>query len=161
MAGHLDHSPADVLAYLLQNVGLGVDPDPAGAQEQIWPIYVDNEPDLPDNCITIYNSVSRQQGRSQLDGEIQEMHGIQVRVRSSVSNQGFAKARAIAVYLDETQYTDIVTIGAAIYCAHSFTRTSGINAIGKDAPTPTKRSILTFNGLFTLTQKQIGTGTYY
>lgn len=159
MPGHLDHSPADILGYLLVSYGYGDDPEGIGTLT--WPIFIDNEPDSPDNCITIYNSISRQQGRTQVDREIQEMHGVQLRIRSSVSNEGYAKARQLAIFLDETQYADIITFGSATYCVHSFTRTSDIISLGKDAPTPTKRSIHTFNGLLTLDQKQLGTGTYF
>jgi hypothetical protein len=159
MPGHLDHSPADVLRYLMiaHNLGsIGV-----GPTTDDWRIFVDNEPDSPDNVVTVYNTTSRPQGRHQTDGEIQEMHGVQIRVRSQLSKEGYAKARSIAIELDEGTYRENVTIDSAVYCFHSFTRIGDIISIGKDAPTPTKRNVHVFNGLLTLTQKTIGTGNYF
>lgn len=160
MPGPLDHSPADILrsAMILHNLGSF----PSGISNAEWSIFVDNEPDRPDSCATIYNTSSRQQGRTQTDGEIQEMHGIQVRIRAALSKEAYAKARQIAIELDEGFYQENVTIGSSVYCIHSFSRTSDvIPSPGKDTPTPTKRTILTFNGLLTVRQQVTGTGTYF
>lgn len=158
--GHLDHSPADILRYLLIAHGIGT--YPSGRSNPEWSIFVDNEPNSPDGVITVYNTIGRTLNRTQPDGQISEMHGIQVRVRSSLSDDGWAKIRTIAIELDEQTYQETVTIGSATYCVHSFSRTGQIIPFpGKDAETPTKRSIHVFNGLLTVVQKILGTGSYY
>lgn len=150
MPGTLTHSPADVLRYLLITHGLGS--LPTGVSNADWSVFVDNEPDRPDNCLTIYNTVSKLNGRTHTDGEVQEIHGIQVRIRSQVSNEGYTRARQIAVELDTNVYLDNVTIDTVRYCVKSFSRSSDIYAFGKDSPTPTKRSIHTFNGYLVVRQ---------
>lgn len=155
MAGTLQHSPADVLRYLLIDHSMGG--LPSGVSNADWSIFVDNEPDSPDNCITVYNSVSKQNGRVMV-GEVCELHGIQVRVRSQISKTGYNKIREIAVEIDENVIIDTVTIGTATYCVHSFKRTTDIISFGKDTPNQSKRHIHTFNGLLTVRQKVIGTG---
>jgi len=159
MAGHLDHSPAHILHSLLVDHGMGI--EPSGASNSDWSIFIDNEPNQPDKVITVYNSISRQLGRTQVDGEIQEMHGIQVRVRSNESEEGYAKIRRIAIELDEQVHIESITIGTSIYCVHSFSRTGDIVSLGKEAQTPSKRHIHVFNGLLIVTQKTLGTGSYY
>lgn len=154
MPGALDHSPADVLRYLLIDKGMGTLP----TDSLDWPIFVDNEPDRPDECITIYNTTGRKNGRT-IEGEIQEHHGIQIRIRSAVSEEGYPKARILATTLDEEVYTENVYISGSVYCVHSFSRVDDIRSLGKDTPTPTKRSIYIFNGLLMVRMKESGTGT--
>lgn len=151
MAGSLQLSPAKVLQRLIVNFGGGMLPTNGGADT--WPIYVDQEPDLPDNCITIYNVVGRKDGRTMIDGEIMEHHGIQLRIRGALSDVTYTKARALAVLLDEEIYQEQFIIGSSVYCVHSFTRTTDVIPFGKDAPTPSKRSMYSINGLVDLRQK--------
>jgi hypothetical protein len=144
MTGALTHSPADILRYIIIAHGWGS--LPSGITNADWSVFVDNEPDRPDNCITIYNTPSKYNGRIHY-GMVQELHGIQVRIRSALSNIGYTQARGIAVELDEQLYMESVTIGNRTYSVKSFNRKGDVLAFGKDSPTPTKRSIHTFNGL--------------
>lgn len=148
MLGLLTHSPADVLRYLLVDHGIGTYPDNPKSD---WMIYADNEPDRLDKCITIYNTFGKPLGRSHVDSEFIEMHGIQVRIRASVSSVAFTKARVIAIDLDESTGREVIDIDTSSYCVHSFSRTGGIIPLGKESPT-SKRSIYVFNGLLTLRQ---------
>lgn len=152
MPGSLIHSPADVLRHLLVTKGVGSIPVPVPSNSD-WPIYAHNEPDGPDNSITIFDVQGIKHGRTMIDGEIQEHHGIQVRIRSSVSDVGYTKARNIAIVLDEQVYQDAVTISSYNYCVHSFNRTSDVIPLGKEATTPSKRSICVINGLIMLRTK--------
>lgn len=156
MEGTLQHSPADILRYLLIVHGMGS--LPSGVNNSDWSIFVDNEPDRPDNCITVYNTPSIQQGRIQPTGQMIEYFGTQVRVRSQESRTGFNKIREIAVELDEDVLNEVVDIGSASYCVQSYSRLGSILSFGKDAPTPTKRHIHTFNGYLIVKQNIIGTG---
>ncbi len=146
MPGSLTHSPADIMRYLLIDKSLGTLP----TSEDDWPIYANSEPDKPDNCITVYDTSNLKHGRTQVDGEVQEHHGIQVRIRSHTDTVAYIKARLIAVTLDSSTYRESVTIEASQYCVHSFTRTSDVIAIGKETITPSKRHVLTLNGLVML-----------
>lgn len=158
MPGPLLHSPAHILLKSLVDLGLGY--FPSGVDNVEWSVFCDNEPDRPDNVITIYNTFGRNNGRTQPDGETQEHHGIQVRVRASTSTLAYPKAREIAVALDQDIYQQMILIGTQTYCIHSVTRLGDVVPLGKDTPTPTKRSIYTINALMMVRQKGIvGTGT--
>lgn len=152
MPGSLVHSPADILSYLLVSKGVGSTPTLTPTNSD-WPIYAHNEPDGPDNCITVFDVQGKKNGRTMVDGEIQEHHGIQVRIRSSLSTDGYTKARVIAIVLDEQIYQEAVSVDASNYCVHSFSRTSDVIPLGKEATTPSKRSIYVINGLIMLRTK--------
>lgn len=154
MSGNLTHSPADVLRHCLISLGYGVIPSVSA----VWPIFCDSEPDKPDNCITLYNTQGKESGRTMTDGERQEFPGFQVRVRCVNPVDGFAKARAIAVALDEEVYDEGVTVNpdtgsttSENYLLHSVSRSSQVIPLGKETPT-SKRNVFTVNGVFSLRQ---------
>jgi len=143
-SGTLAHSPADIIRRVLIALGHGVDPPGT-----VWPIYAGAEPDLPDNCITCYDTERRGHGRTQTDGEQQEHHGVQVRVRGATHGVGYVKARALALALDQEVYQESVTIAGTAYLVHAVSRTSGVLALGTDTPT-SKRRLFTVNVLVSL-----------
>lgn len=147
MSGSLDHSPADVIRYLLISLGLGTLPEDGAA----WPIYCDQEPDRPDNCLTIYNTAGRDNGRVMINGERQEHHGFQVRIRAVTPVVGYPKARAIAVAMDQDVNRDSITIGYSEYLIHSISRTTDVFSLGEEVPA-SKRKIYTVNAVATLEQ---------
>jgi hypothetical protein len=141
MPGTLTHSPADIIAQLLVDIGYGIDPTANGA----WPIFTDVEPDLPDNCITCGDTSGQLQGRFMFDGKVQGMDGVQVRVRGATQPIAFVKANAIAEALSAV-YQKIVHLGGSNYEVHSISRTSFVESRGKDAPS-SKRSLFFINCL--------------
>ncbi len=153
MSVALAHSPADVVARLLVALGAGSDPEdtdsdtgrPVGA----WPVSVAGEADSPDNVITCYDTAARSDGRSMIDGEQWEHHGILIRVRAKDHPTGQAKARAVRKTLDEGVLDYTITIGGSSYLVHSFSGTS-IMTLGKEVPS-SKRSLFTINCLVTIT----------
>lgn len=151
MPGSLEHSPADIIRYLIIAHGLGTLHSGTGIPDD-WTVFSDVEPDRPDRVITVYNTIGRKHART-FDGVIQETHGILIRVRSQTPKEGYAKAREIAVELDEQVLQERITISGSIYCVHSFNRIGDVVGIPKDTTTPTKRLVHTFNGLTSIVQK--------
>lgn len=147
MSTQLTHFPADILAQVLINNGLGSDPTGTGA----WPIRSAMEVSSPDNVITVYDTAGRQHGRTQPDGEIQEHYGIQVRVRATDPTTGRRKANDIRVFLSETLYNATVTIGTAQYVVHDSNGLGPVLSLGKDVSN-TKRSLFTVNGTVPIRQ---------
>jgi hypothetical protein len=143
MPGVLLASPADVIAALL--VDLGVGGDAAADPLPGWPAYVGSEPSGPDECLTLYDVAGRDFGRSMVTGDRCEHHGFQLRVRARTHAAGYAKARAAAVAFDRDVFRRAVALGGRAYCVHSVTRTSDVLALGKEVPA-TKRSLFTVNG---------------
>ncbi len=152
MTGSLVHSQADIIAQLLIDFSVGTDPTLSGT----WPIYVSEEPDTPDNVITIYDTVGLVHGRSQIEGEIQEHEGIQIRIRGATHDLGFRKANDILTAVDITAVRDTVGVASVLgtgttnYFVNSITRTSGILSLG-DSPT-SRRRIFTINAVVMLRQ---------
>lgn len=144
----LTHSPAQIVARLLATLGLGAYPD--GTNAQTWPVYAAGEPDAPDSVITVYDTDGRGHGRSQIDGERQQHHGIQVRVRAGTHALGWPKAQAVAEALDTAVYDAPVTVGGRNYLVHAITRTTDVLALGK-GEAGTRRSVFTVNALVSLT----------
>lgn len=145
MPGTLTHSPADILRYALASLGLG-----SLAPASPWPVYAGQEPSSPDDCITVYDVAGTDSGYVQ-QGERQEQHGWQVRIRGQDHATGYTKARAVAVALDEDLYHLTVTIGAASYLIWSATRTSDVLALGLESPA-SQRHLFTVNGTICVRQ---------
>lgn len=133
MPGLLSHCPARIVREFLIAKGHGTD---AGA----WPIKVNGEPDLPDDCITLYDVAGRDDGFVMF-GEKQEWNGVQVRVRSANPETGWVKANAISILFDTGLAAggNLVTIGAARYLLGSINRTGNVLPLGRDAPNSNRR----------------------
>lgn len=141
MPSPLLHSPADVLAELLIDLGQGTN----SALSQAWPVYVANEPDLPDNVITIYDTVGKDNGRIMSDGHLVTQHGVQIRIRALNHPEGYEKASVLRVFLSGI-YDRTVSIGSNSYTVHALSGIGQVLSIGKEYPT-SRRNVYTLNGL--------------
>lgn len=150
MAGFLHNSPAEVLTQLLIDRGLVTEGQAAVA----------NEPDMPDLCVTVYDTSPLFQGRQMHGGVVWEYYGVQVRVRAQRPDTAMRLARTISSHLETEVYDATVRVadehaGTATteYRLHSCRRQSGPIPLGKQQPS-SMRSIVTVNLLLTL--KQVG-----
>lgn len=153
MSQELNHSPAYVTSKVLIALNLGTAP-PGGTtipSNNAWPIYATNEPDKPDNVITVFNSPdSMDDGRSMLDGTLYTHFGIQVRVRSIRPDTCWLRADAIRKALSEDIYDYTITINSIQYLIHAYTRIKPVYDLGKDKDT--QRNICVVNCTVVLTQ---------
>lgn len=149
MSGPLDHSPADILRHLLVDLGYGV--YPTAGDLDVWPIHSDQEPNTPDRAITVYNTAGRDDGRIHTSGRMIEHHGFQVRIRDTSSNAGFAKAREVAVALDENIRLNTVTIGSSEYLVYAVSCSSDVLPLPRETPS-SQRYVFTVNGTVTIRQ---------
>ncbi len=149
------HSPADVLRWMLIALGAGSDPTDVNSQglpNGAWPIYVDSEPSLPDNCVTLYDTAPSSDGRIMIDGENVQHPGFQVRIRGTDHPTAFVRAEYLEHVLAETLKYDTVHITTGtvtstyLVCCAARLRTT---RMGKDVPN-TKRSLYTINGILAL-----------
>lgn len=149
MPGLMNHSPADVVRRLLVDLGLGSYP---AIPTSSWPIYSSEEPQTPDNVITVFDTVGRRQGRMMIDGAVEEHHGFQIRVRSADDRTGAVKARTIADTIDKEVYRRWVTVDSTTYQVHSLDRSSDVISLGRERgeggkdKKPSQRRIFTING---------------
>lgn len=141
----LEHSPADILRWLLVSTGTVSDP----AANADWPCYCSQEPNSPDRVVTTFDTDDRILGREQLDGGLLERFGVQIRVRSNRHTDGWAKSDSIRHELDREILRETITVGSSVYCVQSFRRTSGVIDLGKEVGA-SKRHLFTINGLLTV-----------
>jgi hypothetical protein len=142
----LTHSPADVLRWLLIDLGEGTDP----GTEASWPIQATNEPDTPDNLIVLYDTSSDLQGRIQRTGEWNEFKGIAIQVRGADHPTAWAKAEAIRAAVDGDIHNTLITVDTSQYIVHSVTRRSGPISLGKEPGT--SRFLFTINAVMSVRQ---------
>jgi hypothetical protein len=140
----LAHSPASIIGKLFEGLAtpLGTDPALSGS----WPIYIGSEPDLPDSCITLYDTQGRTQGRDQTSGEMIEFHGFQVRVRGATHTLAETKIYAISESIDINVKRDVVTLSGTQYLVHAITRASPVSALGR-AVSGSRRFLFTLNAI--------------
>jgi hypothetical protein len=142
-----------VIGKHLIDMGYGTDPEDTIGGD--WPIRTARETDRPDDLIRITDTVGRDFGYTQIDGERQEHNGFQVMVRAADYEEGFKKAQAIAVYLDTVAGVAVTLdeVGTGTegvnYVIHSISRTSSVFALGSDTPAG-KREMFSFNGTVAL-----------
>lgn len=148
MPGPLQHSPADIVRQLLIDSGWARD---FVDEDTSWAVFEGAEPDLPDDCVTVYDTTGIDHGREGVAGERAESHGFQVRVRSKVKTDGFSKVREIAVGFDESVYLVVVHVDDVAYQVQSVKRVGEPAFIGYDAPR-SKRSVFTLNSYISLRQ---------
>jgi hypothetical protein len=132
-SGTLLHSPADILRRLMVQDGKGV--LPTSATNTNWPISTSQELNAPDNTVTTYDTDGRDFGRSQPTSERFEHHGVMVRVRGMTFQEAWVKARALAVYLDEDVYQELVTVSGSTYLVHAVSRQSRPAYLGREPGT--------------------------
>lgn len=163
MSGLLDHAAGEVVRQLLVDLGLGThaNDNPQGS----WPIYHDHLPDSPNEALCVYNTDGRLQGRTQVDGYMQEFYGIQIMIRALTPKAGTDKARKLAYALDHRILRNQVTVtdhsDSASYLVQAVTRVGNIISLGRETPT-TERRTFTINGvasLYMLDALGAGTGT--
>ena len=146
MSTSLTHSPADVIRWLLVSGSLGTNP----SLGLTWPIYASDDPDLPDDLMTVYDTAGVTQGRLQETGETAEHRGVMVQIRGIDQPTTWAKADAVRAYLDESVHNEIITVGGSQYVVHAVTRKSGPISLGRE-PT-TSRFLFTLNAVVSLRQ---------
>lgn len=116
---------------------------------QAWPITYNNMPNLPDNMLTLYDTLGRMDGRLMQDGKRITHPGILLRVRNLNGNEGFDKAREIAEFFDSVA-GDSVTFDSKTYKIHNISRTSDVIPLGQEAGK--SRSLFTVNAVVTISE---------
>jgi hypothetical protein len=104
MSGLLTHTVSQIIRQLLIDNELGSN------SGNSWPVYAVQEPDSPDNIITTYDTVGVSRGRFQIGGEIQEVHGIQIRIRSNDAQVGWKKSQDVKLNLSQSVLLTTVTV---------------------------------------------------
>lgn len=116
----------------------------------IWPTFVGDEPDSPDQVVTVYNTTPVKNGRVMNSGEVLLHWGIQIRVRSLTPKPGFVKLHAICDYLDGLAHKYVSMPDDSEYDIHAMSNQNGVLDLGKEQLT--RMNIHVANYLVALTQ---------
>jgi hypothetical protein len=136
----VDKGGADPVRETIIAIELGTDPD----RNRPWPVYVNEMPEEPDNCIVVLDTDGILNGRFQVDGQVQEQFGIQITVRSPDFSTGRNKARELAIALDEDVYDQSVVVEGSTYLVHALSRKSSVLPIGRESEN-SQRQLFTIN----------------
>lgn len=137
-----------VIGQLLVDLGLGTDYE----ANREWPVYLSNEPEKPDNVITVVRTDSiLADGRLQINGEVQETYGALIRVRGSSYVGTEAKTINISAALDSQVNRNPVTVGSNSYLVHNASRGSVID-LG-EMRDGSERRLFTINYLYSITEE--------
>ena len=139
MTGVLYHTPADIIAEMLSDLGLGdledtLDADPLTG----WTIFSVSLPESPENAILVTDTAGRQFLRNHVTGVKAEHYGIQVLVRGSTSPVNpYLRCKLIMQYFDTEVKRESVTLDdedgvSRTYRVNAITRTSTVIPAGND-----------------------------
>lgn len=131
-------SPAKVIAALLKAT-------PGFATG--WSVFYSNEPDTPDNCVTVFDTGADREDR-QMDGTEVVHPTVQVRVRASDYDTGWAKGEAVQTVMQAVRNT-AVAVGAGSVTVKAAHRYIPLTFLGRD-PNQNRRQLFVVNFKLTL-----------
>ena len=145
----MDHSPAYIIKKYLVGEGLLVEPGDSGD----WPAYVgilpDGKPDEVKNDIVACMDTSPvKDGRIMGTGENILHYGVQILLRSTAYNTGYAKMEALRASLESVN-RDTIIISANTYRLENVTLTTGVVVVGQEEGSK-RRELFSLNFLVTL-----------
>lgn len=145
MSGSLTHSQAEIIRYLIIDLGYGTLPADGGS----WPVYAHKMPDAPDSCIATYSTTGLKHGRAQIDGEVQEHPGVQIKTRAANGSVGRDKAHNTMIALDAVKQRQ-VSVGGSAYLVNGISRGGDVVPLGEEPSS--KRKLFTLNVTVSLRQ---------
>jgi len=146
--GTLTQTPANILYQHLVNGGVFVNPAP----DIDWPLYVGHLPDkdnIPDKAAAIYDTTGVLDGRL-MKGPTVEHHGIQVKVRSDIYNDGYAKCTEV-VDLFEAATQIVIVVDSGVFRIENVSRATSIAPLGVEDSQ--RRDLFTINFLATIREE--------
>jgi len=162
MSGELLHTPAEIIAKMLVDLGMADYPENDGLTG--WVVFPTKMPELPEQVIAVIDTVGRLHRRMHVTGVIGEHYGIQFLVRgANAPVTSYKKCKELMHFLDtevnrETVVlTDEDTEYEYTYRVNAVTRTSVTFPAGRDGA----RFLHSGNAIASieLVSSETGTGT--
>lgn len=138
-------SPAEILRFFLIGEALVDDP---GVSSPTWPAFLSHEPDAPDECVTLTDTVGVKDGRL-MEGSNILHHGVQVRVRSKTFSAGWTLMGQVAAALEAVVGEVVSPSSGENYTLANVSQQGPINFIGLEEGTK-RRFLFTLNFLITI-----------
>lgn len=143
------NSPAEIICAALAMQGVCSLPgNLTGPLTGLWPVYVGQLPDSPDNAAAVYDLAGVADGRLMRDGTHVIHPGWQVRVRATDYPTAYNKASAIKTALEGFRNFQVAIVGVS-YTIAAITLQGGILSMGME-PDARKRNNFALNGSITL-----------
>lgn len=142
----MNHSPAYIIAQYLKDQGEVTDPDSSGD----WMAYVGTLPggdEAEHDAVGVMNTSPVQDGRLMTGAGIYH-HGVQILLRASAHNTGYAKAHDLLEALEDVD-DDQVTCGSDTYEINNVSPAGGVVSLGQEEGTR-RREMFSVNFLATL-----------
>ena len=139
--------PASILAAYIRDQGLMSDP----ADSTTWPLYVSYLPDETENDAGSINNIQGVKDGRIMEGSVIQHYGLELIIRSTVHNTGWAKMEAIATNLDSVHRISI-TVSGENYEIQNIKRDGIIETLGSESGTK-KRQL--FRSIFLMTVKKV------
>lgn len=132
MTGTLYHTPAEIVAQLMDDVGLAnLEDTGTGDPPTGWTVFPLHLPDSPEQTILVKDTAGRLHRRSHPTGVMGEHYGIQVLARSSQDPATpFKKIKSILEFFDTQVNRELVTLPDD----DGTSRTYRVNAITRTGP---------------------------
>lgn len=128
MSGPLEHSPADIVAYLLVSKGQANAHNVAG-----WPTFINNTPKTPGQYLSLVDTAGRLSGKTHVDSEPQIHHGVQLLAKSPNPTLPFRKLTELLGFLSSVA-NEVVVLEDSHYIVKATTATSSVLRIGREQP---------------------------
>jgi hypothetical protein len=104
---------------------------PDGSSWDAWPVYVNDLPDEPGNCIGVFDTVGTQDSRT-MRGNTQDRPGVQIRVRGTGHQVAYVRAYLLESLVDTIQRTLVSMDSGNTYQIDVFSRSGPIVRMGPD-----------------------------
>lgn len=148
LPGALENSPAKILQeYLIQN---SIEDMTDPVDNNAWPLYVGYMPDgvkAKTDIASAYDTPGIKDGR-QMDGEVNEHYGVQIKVRSDDYLEGYLKAQALGVATESISRAE-VTIDSDSFLLQNVSIQGPVVPLGREKGT-SGRMFFTINLLLTI-----------
>ena len=122
----------------------------APEQQDLWPCFISSMPDMPNNCVAVYDTGGEKRGRLLGTGALSLSYGLQIKVRAGTYTEGWQKAQAIEALMSAVKLAD-VTIEDASYVIENVAQTSPVLPLGPEQGT-SRRELFVLNFLVDLTE---------
>lgn len=140
MPSKITYSGAEVTKAVLEHLGL------VGG---VWPCFVANKPDAPDQLVTVTDTAGFDNGRTMVDGELQGLFGVQITFRALTHRVGWLKGNDVQQALCEDVYRQIVSVEGTGYLVHCFSGVGDVLCLGPELPASVRR-IFTLNAFLSI-----------
>jgi hypothetical protein len=154
MSGELLHTPSEIVAQMLVDLGVADYPEDDGLTG--WVIFPTKLPELPEQAIGVIDTTGRLHRRAHVTGVIGEHYGIQFLVRgANAPVTSYIKCKELMHFIDTEVNREIVVLGDYTYRVNALTRTSVTMPAGRDGA----RFLHSGNALASIELLSVETGT--